>query len=81
MKHDETIKDLIPLIHPASTTGASVAVRPKSARNISCDELTKMIQDHPRCKKYHVLELWFLFKKQDEAHEPECRHVCWETEI
>ena len=20
-------------------------------------------------------------KKQDEAHEPECRHVCWETQI
>ena len=20
-------------------------------------------------------------KKQDEAHEPECRHVCWETKI
>ena len=20
-------------------------------------------------------------KKQDEAHEPECRHVCWKTEI
>ena len=20
-------------------------------------------------------------KKLDEAHEPECRHVCWETEI
>ena len=20
------------------------------------------------------------YKKQDEAHEPECRHVCWQTE-
>ena len=19
--------------------------------------------------------------KQDEAHEPECRHVCWETKM
>ena len=21
------------------------------------------------------------WKKQDETHEPECRHVCWETEV
>ena len=25
--------------------------------------------------------IWNRFSKQDEAHEPECRHVCWETEI
>ena len=23
----------------------------------------------------------YLDPKQDEAHEPECRHVCWETQI
>ena len=27
----------------------------------------------------HCLGKRYILKKQDEAHEPECQHVCWET--
>ena len=26
-------------------------------------------------------EKQYYITKQDEAHEPECRHVCWETKV
>ena len=90
------IHDLTPFIGTSERRGKPVvslvlvklANGPKTAQSLHVDVTPRRYKAHDKTitdksASSFISHLFFVFdwKKQDEAHEPECRHVCWETEI
>ena len=65
---------------PTNSSGPSEAVGPHGAPTFWPWELIWEFYPLYRTPFNPILCLFLTQKKQDEAHEPECRHVCWVTE-